>query len=293
MANKFFSLIIVPHHKGNTKKITFSRKKVKILVGILTVLFIALVCFFIDYFAMSDTREKYKALYEENLNQKTTIAQYKVTVNRLKTNVENFENYARKLNLMAGLEPGNVPGAVGVDNKGRNRSQTMGLAKAEIVNQRANGIGDNLNKLMRFFEDKRIRLVFTPSISPTNGWRTSGYGSRADPFTGKWTPHYGIDIAAAYGSPLWATADGTVIKAEMEKIGGNTVIINHRCGYTSVYCHLSKFNVKVGQKVKREDVIGFVGQTGRAFGTHVHYEVRLNGKALDPIDFILDEFILN
>jgi murein DD-endopeptidase MepM/ murein hydrolase activator NlpD len=289
MANKFFSLIVVPHHKGNTKKITFSRKKVKILAGILTVLFIALVCFFIDYFSMSDTRKNNKALFEENLNQQRTIAQYKVTVNRLKTNVENFENYARKLNLMAGLEPGNVPGGVGVDNKGRNSSQTMGLAKAEIVNQRANGIDDNLNKLVRFFEDTRVRLVYTPSIWPTNGWRTSNYGSRADPFTGKWTPHYGIDIAAAYGSPIWATADGTVIRAEKEKIGGNTVIVSHRFGYTSVYCHLSKFNVKVGQKVKREDVIGFVGRSGRAFGTHVHYEVRRNGKALNPDDFILDE----
>ncbi len=288
MANKFFSLIVVPHHRGNTKKITFSRKKVKILVGILTVLFIALVCFFIDYFSMSDTREKYKAIYEENLSQKTTIAQYKVTVNRLKTNVENFENYARKLNLMAGLEPGNVPGGAGVDNKKRNSSQDMGLAKAGIVNQRADGIDDNLNKLVRFFEDTRVRLVYTPSIWPTNGWRTSDYGSRADPFTGKWSPHYGIDIAAAYGSPIWATADGTVIKVEKEKIGGNTVIVSHRFGYTSVYCHLSKFNVRVGQKVKRESVIGFVGRSGRAFGTHVHYEVRRNGKPLDPTDFILD-----
>jgi len=288
MANKFFSLIVVPHHKGTPKKITISRKRTKILAGVLTFLFIALVCFFIDYFSMSGTREKYKDLYEENLNQKLTITQYKVTVNRLKTNVENFENYARKLNVMAGLEPENVPGGVGVDNKGRNSSQGMGLAKAEIVSQRADGIGDNLNKLVRFFEDTRIRLVYTPAIWPTNGWRTSDYGSRADPFTGKWVPHYGIDIAAAYGSPIWATADGTVIKVEYETIGGNTVIINHRFGYTSVYCHLSKFNVRVGQKVKREDVIGFVGRSGRAFGTHVHYEVRRDGKALDPTDFILD-----
>ena len=288
MANKFFSLIVVPHHKGTPKKITISRKRTKILAGVLTFLFIALVCFFIDYFSMSGTREKYKDLYEENLNQKLTITQYKVTVNRLKTNVENFENYARKLNVMAGLEPENVPGGVGVDNKGRNSSQGMGLAKAEIVSQRADGIGDNLNKLVRFFEDTRIRLVYTPSIWPTNGWSTSNYGNRADPFTGKWVPHYGIDIAAAYGSPIWATADGTVIKVEYETIGGNTVIINHRFGYTSVYCHLSKFNVRVGQKVKREDVIGFVGRSGRAFGTHVHYEVRRDGKALDPTDFILD-----
>ena len=288
MARKFFSVIIVPHHRGKPKKITVSRKKTKILAGILAVLFIALVYFFVDYFSLSSTREKYNDLFQENLNQQRTIAQYKVTVNRLKTNVEQFENYARKLNVMAGLEPENVPGGAGIDNKGRNRSPDMSLAKAEIVSQRADGIDENLNKLVRFFEDKRLELVHTPSIWPTKGWRSSGYGNRADPQTGKWTKHQGIDIAAAYGSPIWATADGTVIKRENETIGGKTVIISHGFGYTSVYCHLSKFNVRVGQKVKRGDVIGFVGRSGKAFGTHVHYEVRKYGKALDPMRYILD-----
>jgi murein DD-endopeptidase MepM/ murein hydrolase activator NlpD len=73
-----------------------------------------------------------------------------------------------------------------------------------------------------------------------------------------------------------------------EKTGGNVIILNHGGGVTTVYCHLSKFNVKVGQKVKREDVIGFVGQTGKTIGPHVHYEVRKNGKAVNPYHYILE-----
>jgi len=114
-------------------------------------------------------------------------------------------------------------------------------------------------------------------------------GNRIDPFTGKEEYHYGIDIAASFGSPIYATADGWVFKIKNEKTGGNVIILNHGGGMTTVYCHLSKFNVKVGQRVKRWDVIGFVGQTGKALGPHVHYEVRINGKAVNPDHYILEE----
>ena len=100
--------------------------------------------------------------------------------------------------------------------------------------------------------------------------------------------HDGVDVAASQGSPIYATADGYVHKIATEKTGGNVIILNHGGGVTTVYCHLSKFNVKVGQKVKREDVIGFVGQTGKTIGPHVHYEVRLNGKAVNPYHYILE-----
>ncbi|MGD8536811.1 MAG: M23 family metallopeptidase, partial [Candidatus Aminicenantes bacterium] len=164
-----------------------------------------------------------------------------------------------------------------------------GLKNAESIAQKAQGVDKNLDTLVRFFEDKSYRLATTPSIYPTAGWQTSSFGKRKDPFTGEDEFHYGIDVAASHGSPVFATADGTVIKIKTEKIGGNVVIINHGGGVTTVYCHLSKFNVKVGQKVKRKDVIGFVGQTGKAIGPHVHYEVRKNGRAVNPYHYILEE----
>jgi murein DD-endopeptidase MepM/ murein hydrolase activator NlpD len=118
---------------------------------------------------------------------------------------------------------------------------------------------------------------------------SSPYGWRDDPFTGKRTFHHGIDIATSYGNPIYATADGTVIQARTDKIGGKTIKIKHMFGYVTIYCHLSKFLVKVGQKVKRGETIGLVGSTGKARGPHVHYEVQLNSKEKNPYYFLLEE----
>ena len=101
--------------------------------------------------------------------------------------------------------------------------------------------------------------------------------------------HWGLDIVTHPGNPVWATADGTVISTKNDKIGGKTMKINHRGLYTTVYCHLSEYKVKPGQKVKRGQVIGLVGKTGKVTGPHVHYEVRLNGKKVNPYYYILEE----
>ncbi|MFW6160456.1 MAG: M23 family metallopeptidase, partial [Acidobacteriota bacterium] len=99
----------------------------------------------------------------------------------------------------------------------------------------------------------------------------------------------GIDIATHYGNPVAATADGVVIQTKSEKIGGNTIKISHRGGYTTIYCHLSKFLVKPGQKIKRGETIGLVGSTGKALGPHVHYEIKRDGKSLNPYYYVLEE----
>ena len=298
MAKKHYSLIIVPHHKGQPKKISLTEKRVKILVGVLSCLFILLTVFLVDYFTMNVTRQKYKALSDENLRQKETIAQYKLAVNSLRKDIDNFEEYAKKINVWAGLKSPEVLRELGVGGGGRGEGQQAnisnptidpGLKKAESISQKAQGIDKNLDTLAKFFEDKSYRMATTPSIWPTIGWQTSSFGRRKDPFTGEDEFHYGIDVAASHGSPVFATADGTVLKIKTEKIGGNVVIINHGGGVTSVYCHLSKFNVKEGQKVKRKDVLGYVGQTGKAIGPHVHYEVRKNGRAVNPYNYILEE----
>ena len=298
MAKKHYSFIIVPHHKGQSKKISLTEKRVKILAGVLSFICILFIVFLVDYFTMNVTRQKYKALSDENARQKETIAQYKLAVNKLRKDIDNFEEYAQKINVMAGLKSPEVLRELGVGGGARGDGQQSalsnpavdpGLKSAESAAQKAQGVDKNLDTLVRFFEDKSYRLATTPSIYPTAGWQTSSFGKRKDPFTGEDEFHYGIDVAASHGSPVFATADGTVIKIKNEKIGGNVVIINHGGGVTTVYCHLSKFNVKVGQKVKRWDVIGFVGQTGKAIGPHVHYEVRKNGRAVNPYNYILEE----
>ena len=298
MAKKYFSLIVVPHNRGKFKTITLSERKVRTLITVLTLVFCALTVFLIDYFSMNVTRQKYRELFDENSRQKQAITKYKVSLNKLKTNIDEFETYAKKINVMAGLKSPDVLKEVGVGGGDRasgqevdysNNSQDAGLNHAERISRKADGIDKNLGTLVRFFENQTAKLASTPTIWPTTGWLTSAYGTRIDPFTGKKVFHYGIDIASSFGNSIVATADGFVSHVKREKIGGNTVIISHRGGFTTVYCHLSKFAVRAGQKIKRWDVIGYIGQTGKALGPHVHYEVRRNGKAVNPYQYVLEE----
>lgn len=125
-----------------------------------------------------------------------------------------------------------------------------------------------------------------PSIWPTRGHLTSMFGMRIHPFTGEKNFHNGIDIAAVKGTPVKAAANGEVIATESKDIEGNYVIINHKNGYTTYYGRLQSFTVKKGDLVKRFDVIGYVGNTGRSTAPHLHYEVRLNNKPIDPMKLI-------
>jgi murein DD-endopeptidase MepM/ murein hydrolase activator NlpD len=130
--------------------------------------------------------------------------------------------------------------------------------------------------------------VAIPSTEPVRGTNfTSGYGVRSDPFRGRAAMHAGIDLAGPIGTPIYATADATVGRSEYNSGGyGNLVELEHGHGIQTRYGHLSKSLVSAGQKVKRGDVIGLMGSTGRSTGSHLHYEVRIDGKAVNPIPFL-------
>jgi len=114
----------------------------------------------------------------------------------------------------------------------------------------------------------------------------SGYGWRIDPFTKARKKHKGMDFSALVGTPVYATGNGVVIRADRKASGyGKHIEINHGFGYTTLYAHLSKYNVRRGQHVKRGDIIGFVGMTGRTSGHHLHYEIHKNGVAINPINY--------
>jgi len=129
-------------------------------------------------------------------------------------------------------------------------------------------------------------IAFTPSIWPVVGRITAGFGERMDPFSGEGAFHTGVDIASQYGDSVHTTADGVVINAETHAGYGRLVVVDHGFGLTSWYGHLSNFNVTVGQHVRRGDVIGFTGVSGRTTGPHVHYEVRLNGAPVNPMRYL-------
>ena len=137
-------------------------------------------------------------------------------------------------------------------------------------------------------ERREALAAATPTIWPAHGWLTDVYGRRSDPFTGQPDFHPGLDIATEKGQPVYATAHGTVRSAERAGAYGNMVVVDHGFGLLTRYAHLQRFNVKPDDRVKRGDVIGFAGSTGRATGDHVHYEVIANGRMLNPLKFLFN-----
>jgi murein DD-endopeptidase MepM/ murein hydrolase activator NlpD len=146
----------------------------------------------------------------------------------------------------------------------------------------------SFDEILRGLEEQKEKWAHIPSINPVpNSWTSSGFGMRTDPFTEKEAMHIGLDFSAPAGTPVYATADGTVISAGRQHEYGLTVEIDHGNGIVTRYAHNRKLEVKRGQKVKRGQMISLVGKTGRATAPHMHYEVRVDGKPVNPWGYIL------
>ncbi|WP_438964296.1 M23 family metallopeptidase [Winogradskyella sp.] len=158
------------------------------------------------------------------------------------------------------------------------------LEKAIVVQSKS------LDEIAKLAEDKEKFLEAIPAIQPVNNVSltrvASGYGFRTDPFTKVRKFHFGMDFTAPRGTPVYATGDGIVKRADNSATGyGKHIRIDHGFGYVSLYAHLFKYNVRVNQRVKRGDLIGFVGSTGRSEAPHLHYEVFKDGIRINPINF--------
>ena len=148
----------------------------------------------------------------------------------------------------------------------------------------------SLDEILKLAKEKNKLLAAIPAIQPVKNENlkriASGFGYRSDPFTKARKMHEGMDFTAKSGTPIYATGDGTVARADNNASGyGNHIVIRHGFGYETLYGHLSKYNCRPGQNIKRGDVIGYVGSTGRSEAPHLHYEVHKDGKVVNPLNF--------
>ncbi|MEG9327012.1 Peptidase family M23 [Salinimicrobium catena] len=162
--------------------------------------------------------------------------------------------------------------------------------KLDILTKRLVVQSRSLDEIVSLAEDKQALLASIPAIMPVKNEHlkrmASGYGWRTDPFTKVRKFHYGMDFSAPRGTPVYASGDGVVRRADNRSSGyGRHIRIDHGFGYTSLYAHLYKYNVRAGQKVKRGDLIGFVGSTGRSQGPHLHYEIFKDDDRINPLNF--------
>lgn len=166
-----------------------------------------------------------------------------------------------------------------------NTSKRVDIISKELVIQ-----SKSLDEILKLAKEKNKLLAAIPAIQPVKNENlkqiASGFGYRSDPFTKVRKFHEGMDFSAKIGTPIYATGDGVVARADNTASGfGNHIVIQHGFGYETLYGHLSKYNCRAGQRVKRGDVIGFVGSTGRSEGPHLHYEVHKSGEVVNPLNF--------
>jgi len=224
------------------------------------------------------------------------------SLGRYQAQMEEHVVLEERLRLLANLDP--IPAEVRLMGVGGSEeytpSYTQGLAigerahlshvtgRVEQLLRQARLERESLEQIHEALVSDRVKWAHTPSIRPVGtGYISSGFGKRIDPFTGKLSMHWGVDFCTWEGEPVYATADGRVRKAHRDGGLGRVVVIDHGNGYVTRYAHNSEIKVTQGQEVRRGDVIALVGRSGRATAPHLHYEVRLNGKPINPMSFIL------
>lgn len=247
--------------------------------------------------------EKKMAGQAEEINsQRKQIQTFAKEINILKTEIVELNSFESKIRVIANIEKtadqdgvfgvgGSIPEDlnpnISIEKKHNSLLREM-HDQVSGLNQATTKQKDGFQTLLQYLQDQRNLLASTPAICPTKGWVTSKFGYRTSPFTGLKEFHKGLDIATRKGTPVIATADGVVSFSGKKGFLGKVVSIDHGHGVVSRYAHLSKMKKKQGEKVKRGDIIGLVGSSGRSTGPHLHYDVRVNGVNVNPEKYILN-----
>jgi murein DD-endopeptidase MepM/ murein hydrolase activator NlpD len=291
MDKRYSTIIFVPHARAKFRKLKVSHRLLFSLVSLVTSSLCLSTFFSVQYFtSLSQTHELSK-LRRENRELQTANEQFGKSVESLRTQLRTVEDRTRKLAIIAGittLDEASQGGTGGV----RSDENAVNPYRDDVdkMSFRSHSLNKDLSVLEQKFMAQSRLLSSTPSIAPVRGILTDGFGGRSDPFTGEPGQHNAIDISSAIGQPVRSPADGIVVKAEWANGYGNVIYISHGYGYSTRYGHLKAFAVRPGSRIKRGDVIGYVGSTGRSTGPHLHYEVRMNNNPVNPLEYILNAF---
>ena len=262
------------------------------LVGILT-----LIIFLVNFSRMSIKVLEFNRLRSELEGLRIENKMYQASTNQLGEKIWSLESIARKLSVSVGIKNtldsdstadiSSVAFPVDDPTSSPDGTGMPLIPELHRLASDAKGLEGRLVKIERFYSDQTIRRAHTPTIWPALGllWDRFGWRDSVSEL-GEAEYHCGIDISAPLGHPVVASADGTVVLLDSRPDYGNLIVIDHGSGLTTRYAHLSGFKVTLGQPVKRGQLIGLVGKSGRATGPHLHYEVRLNGNAVNPLRYL-------
>jgi len=286
MPNRRHTLILL---RGQSRELVrwevTARRIAAALGGLAALIGLATLAGWLWLSARSDRLELAR-LRQENQTLRTANESFEQRVQQVQERLVDSEDRARKLAIVTGVES---LGAAREPGLGGELVASHGIeALLDGVQERAQDVSLELDRVEDRVNENFELLSATPSIWPAPGLLASGFGWRRDPITGQRAFHNGVDIDAAPGHPILATASGVVAKVVQQYGGlGRGVYIAHGFGVTTVYGHMARILVRPGQRVQRGDTIGLVGNTGRATGYHVHYTVEIGGKPVNPLPYLL------
>jgi murein DD-endopeptidase MepM/ murein hydrolase activator NlpD len=284
MAKRHHTIIIVPHAHARLRKLRVTNLQIGIATCTLFLLTLTSAFFIWSHFNTELNPVEIQRLRRENDELRQVNQKFEGNIKSIQDRLVEYEDRTRQLAIVAGLDTLGGGAEAGIGGGTPVPADDFGGMSSRIE-QLADTLGSVESKL-----EERVRWISsTPAIAPVKGILTSGFGHRADPLTRKRALHQGLDIVAAAGQPVHASADGVVMRATHVGGLGKAVYLAHGFGITTRYGHLSRIEAKPGQRVKRGDVIGRVGSTGRSTGYHLHYEVRVDGQPVNPLAYILDE----
>lgn len=309
MKKKEISLLLLNDTGTAIKQITATDKVVRSACFFLAVFVILMGYLIYDYIVLKKTsldnvylQDKVSVQQDELINQRKQIQFFAYEINSVKSKLTDLYNFEKKIRAMAniknkkknkrflgigGSNPEAIDTTMALTERHNSLMREMHDQVAE-VNFAANRQKEGFKSILSFFEEQRNFLAVSPSIRPAFGNITSTFGYRTSPFTGSREFHKGIDIAASEGTPIVATANGIVSETGYMGSLGNAIAINHGHGIVTYYGHTSKILKDPGSFVKRGEIIARVGNTGRSTGSHVHYEVHLNGIPVNPSNYLLN-----
>jgi murein DD-endopeptidase MepM/ murein hydrolase activator NlpD len=293
MSNEFYTLIFVPNARAKFRKFQIPVRVAKWALGAASVAGLMLLAILVHYAWMTSEVFELRRLRAENASLLSRTKDYEANVGELKAKLAGLQKIVGKLGVMAGIEKlpdsavGGMGGASTAEAIAPGLDPGLSLRKMDLS---LSDLTRRSEKIESFYKDQSVMLASTPSIWPVRGYLSSHFGNRIDPFTGQRDFHPGLDISAPLGTKIHAPADGVVIFVGDKGGYGHCIMIDHGYGIVTRYAHLEGYNVKAGQRVHRGDVIGYLGQTGRANAPHLHYEVWVRDQAQDPIHYILDEY---
>ena len=290
MSAKRFTILVIPEGSHQVRRFTLRSKVFKGVLAASVLLLIGLTALIADYVMTNLDSNELERLQVENISQREELHRLAVRLEDLRQEMVVLAQNDAKVRVMAKLSAPKGDAMAGVGGPASdddvNREFSAIQQRIDEVRRQIDLRRESQEEIQGILNDQRSLLAAKPTGWPVKGWLTSSFGMRRDPFNGRRKMHEGYDIAARTGTPVTATADGIVSSVRTEAGYGKMVTIDHGYGYRTIYSHNSKHYVKVGQRVRRGDRIAAVGNTGRSTGSHVHYEIRLNGVPVNPKKYL-------